>query len=284
MRRKKISVAGVQLSQRAGDREHNIAAAIKAIESAKPHDIYVLPELSSSGYSVSVFQALNSLAEDEKGPSFNAFSELAKRKKCFICYSFPRRRNNNEYTICTAVVDRNGRLTAIYDKWHVCSTGECCEQDYFSPGLGPLASFDVDGIKVGIVICYDIRFPELTRTLALDNKISLLVHPGGWPKDECFYTWHTFVQVRAMENQIYIMSTNWAGEKNGGTVFCPPFIDGHMNCSEKLNDSPDVLTGIVDLEHLYEIRDKYPYLKDRSDNLDPTRSTMHQQTLFQTDT
>ena len=72
-----------------------------------------------------------------------------------------------------------------------------------------------------------------------------------------------------MENQIYIMSTNWAGEKNGGTVFCPPFIDGQMNYLEKLNDRPDVLTGIVDLVHLNEIRNKYPYLKDRSNNLDP---------------
>ena len=262
---KKITVAGVQLSQIAGNREHNIAAAISAINSAESHDIYVLPELSSSGYGVAAFEALHSLAEDENGPSFIAFSELAQRKQCFICYSFPRRINKEEYTICTAVVDRGGNLVAVYDKWHVCSTGVCCEKDYFSAGQSPLASFDVDGITVGIAICYDIRFPELTRTLALKHGISLLVHPGGWPKDEGFFSWHMFVQVRAMENQIYIMSTNWAGNENGSTVFCPPFIDGQVNCIEKLNDDPGVLSGVVDLEYLNEIRNRYPYLKDRSD-------------------
>lgn len=260
----RITVAGVQLSQVTGSREANISMAIQAITAAHGYDIYVLPELSSSGYGVEVFQALENLAEDIRGPSFRAFSDLARKQGCFICYSYPRRGEHHKFYISTAVVDRNGILVAQYDKLHVCSTGVCCEKDYFSRGERPLAAFDVNGIQVGLAICYDIRFPELARRLTLDSGISLLLHPGGWPRDEGFSTWHTFVQVRAMENSIYIMSTNWAGPDNGCTAFCPPFLDGEKRKLEKLGSAPGVLSGTVDMRCLEEVRRRYPYLTDRN--------------------
>jgi nitrilase len=262
-----IGVAGIQIPQVMGNREANISAAIKAITAASGHDIYVLPELSSSGYGVDVFRALQDLAEDIKGPSFKAFSDLARRQRCFICYSFPRRAGDCKFNISTSVVDRNGDLVAHYDKWHVCSTGVCCEKDYFSPGESPLVAFDVNGIQVGLAICYDIRFPELARKLTLERDISLLLHPGGWPRDAGFHTWHMFVQVRAMENSIYIMSTNWAGPDNGGTAFCPPFIDGEKCKLAKLGTAPGVLSGIVDMRYLQEVRHTYPYLMDRKGDM-----------------
>jgi nitrilase len=262
-----IAVAGIQISQVVGSREANISTAIEAITAATGHDIYVLPELSSSGYGVDVFRALEDLAEDVKGPSFRAFSDLARRQRCFICYSFPRRAGDRKFNISTSVVDRNGSLVAHYDKWHVCSTGVCCEKDYFSPGESPLVAFDVNGIQVGLAICYDIRFPELARKLTLERDISLLLHPGGWPRDEGFHTWHMFVQVRAMENSIYIMSTNWAGPDNGGTAFCPPFLDGEKCKLEKLGGAPGVLSGIVDIRYIEEVRRTYSYLTDRNSDM-----------------
>jgi predicted amidohydrolase len=269
----KIAVAGIQISQVMGDRQANISTAIEAITEAPGHDIYVLPELSSSGYGQEVFRALENLAEDVTGPSFRAFSDLAKRQKCFICYSFPKRVGNGKFNISISVVDRNGNLVANYDKWHVCSTGLCCEKDYFSPGKNPLVAFDVNGIQVGLAICYDIRFPELVRKLTLERKISLLLHPGGWPRDEGFHTWHTFVKVRAMENSIYIMSTNWAGMDNGCTAFCPPFLDGKNRRLEKLGSAPGVLSGIIDIRYLEEVKRTYSYLADRNVDMyftDPT--------------
>jgi nitrilase len=262
-----IAVAGVQISQVAGNREANLRAAMAAITDTPGHDIYVLPELSSSGYGEAVFRVLDDLAEDVKGPSFKFFSDLAKRQNCFICYSFPRRTGNRKFNISTSVVDRNGKLVAHYDKWHVCSVGVCCEKGHFVSGKNPLAAFDVDGMQVGLAICYDIRFPELVRKLTLERNIALLLHPGGWPRDEGFHTWHSFVQVRAMENSIYIMSTNWAGRDNGWTAFCPPFIDGGRRKLEKLGTAPGVLSGIVDKRYLEEVRRIYPYLTDRNDDM-----------------
>lgn len=268
-----IAVAGIQIPQIMGNRQANISTAIEAITSASGHDIYVLPELSSSGYGINVFRALDDLAEDIMGPSFKAFSDIARRQRCHICYSFPRRTGDNKFNISVSVVDNNGDLVANYDKWHVCSTGVCCEKDYFSPGKKPLVSFEVNGIQVGLAICYDIRFPELIRKLTLEKNISLLLHPGGWPRDEGFHTWHIFVQVRAIENSIYIMSTNWAGSDNGCTVFCPPFIDGEKYRLKKLRSAPGVLSGIVDSRYLKEVRSTYPYLTDRNIDMYATDST-----------
>jgi len=259
-----ITVAGCQLPQNIGNREANIRTAMDVIRATPGHDIYVLPELSSSGYDESVFNQLEDLAEDWGGPSFKAFSRLARDLGCYICYSFPRRRSSGVFTIAAAVVGPAGVIEAKYDKWHVCSNGECSEKRFFKNGKRPLEVFDVLGVRVGLCICYDIRFPELTRHLAVDKGISLLLHPGGWPRDEGFFTWHTFVTTRAVENTIYIMSTNWAGPNNGRTAFCPPFVDGDKACLSRLKSKPGVLVGTVDMEHLSYQRKKYPYLKDRN--------------------
>lgn len=264
---KKIIVAGMQISQVPGNRAANLLTAIEAIDADPGHGIYVFPELSSSGYSPEVFTGLADVAEDLDGPSFRTFSDCAQKQNCFICYSFPRHTENGRFTITTAVVDRGGNLVAHYDKWHVCSTGDCREKEYFAPGKGSMATFDMDGITVGLAICYDIRFPELIRKLTVEKNISLLLHPGGWPRDDGFYTWHTFVQVRAMENSIYIMSTNWAGAENGCSAFCPPFIDGKGHRLQALGNDPGVLVGTVELDYLSEVRNEYPYLLDRAEHM-----------------
>ena len=262
-----ITVAGCQIPQNIGNREVNIGTAMDVIRSTPGHDIYVLPELSSSGYGEIVFKQLEDLAEDWDGPSFEAFSRLSRDLGCYICYSFPRRRSSDEFTIAAVVVGPTGGIEAKYDKWHVCSTGDCCEKRFFKNGKRPLEVFDVFGVRVGLSICYDIRFPEPIRYLAVDKEISLLLHPGGWPRDKGFFTWHTFVTTRAVENTIYIMSTNWAGINNGRTVFCPPFVDGDKVCLSNLNGKPDVLIGTVDMAHIENVRNKYPYLKDRNQDM-----------------
>ena len=246
-----------------GRREANIQRAVSMIESAPGHDLYVLPELASSGYGHEAFQRLDQLAEDADGPSFQAFSRLARARQCFICYSFPRRAQAGKPTICAAVVDRQGQLAALYDKWHVCAYGDCSEQKYFAAGNGPAAVFSIDGIRVGICICYDIRFPEIVRKLAVGEGALLLLHPGGWPRDEGFSTWHTFVTTRAIENSMYIMSPNRAGPENGCSIFCPPFVDFRESRPTALGDAEGVLVGRVHLDHLEQVRRTYTLLADR---------------------
>ena len=263
--KRKISVAGLQYLHQQGERDGNIERATAMISGAPGHDIYVLPELASSGYGLEAFQRLDQLAEDLHGPSFEAFSHLARRQGCFICYSYPRRHPDGKPTISAAVVDRNGSLVAEYDKWHVCQNGDCYEQTYFAPGHTPRTSFSIEGIRVGICICYDIRFPELVRNLAIEEGVVLLLHPGGWPRDAGFRSWHPTVFTRAIENSMYIMSINRAGEENGHSVFCPPYPDFESIQPTYLDDreAEGLLVGEVDLNVLEHLRRTYPLLSDR---------------------
>lgn len=147
-------------------------------------------------------------------------------------------------------------LVAVYDKWHVCHQGDCAEGDYFCAGMGELASFQIKGIGIGLCICYDIRFPELVRTLTVAHGISLLIHPGGWPRDAGFASWHPFIITRAVENSIYIISANRAGATNGHAVFCPPYVNGNDLEPTMLPD-PDaegLLVGQVNLDQLADLR------------------------------
>jgi nitrilase len=264
--RKNITVAGLQYAHQPGQRQSNLERAQELILAHSGHDIYVLPELASSGYGIEAFQQLDRLAETERGPSFSFFSRLAVQQECFICYSFPRRHESGKYTISAAVVNDGGKLVCLYDKMHVCQFGDCTEKDFFAAGARPAGVFDIQGVKVGVSICYDIRFPELTRYLVLKEQIVLLLHLGGWPRDAAFYTWHTFVTTRAMENGIYIMSTNRAGDYNGCSIFCPPFVDNQVKPTS-LGSAEGVLVGKIDLSTLEEIRSTYPFLQDRRPEL-----------------
>ena len=263
----KLSVAGVQYLHQQGDREGNLRKAADFIRSSPGRDLYVMPELASSGYGREAFEQLDDLAEDADGPSFQAFSALAREMNAYICYSFPRNAGKQKPTICAAVVDRNGDLVVCYDKWHVCQYGECAEKIYFDAGDSEPGVFSIDGIKVGVMICYDIRFPELARKLTVDHGVSLIIHPGGWPRDEGYSTWHTFVVTRAIENTAYIMSPNRAGDHNGGSIFCAPFTDLMTHFPDKLEKEEGVLTGEVDMARLAQARETFTVLADRRSDL-----------------
>ncbi len=264
--KQKIKVAGIQLKHVDGDRDGNLSKASQLVTQNPGFDIYVLPELSSSGYGDTCFNSLSHLSEKDKGPSYIHFSNLAIKQNAFICYSFPRKLQGGKYTIA-AVVDPKGDLLGIYEKLHICQFGQCHEKDFFSRGRDLSPVFTVKGVKVGLSICYDIRFPEATRKLVLEQGIHLLLHPGGWPRDEAFATWHPFVITRAMENSIYIMSINSAGDNNGGSIYSPPFIDYKQSCPTILNTAEGILEGIVDLDYLEEIRTTYSFLNDRRADL-----------------
>jgi len=224
--------------------------------------IYLLPELSSSGYGSKAFQNLDTVAEDSYGLSFKCFSVLAQKYACYICYGFPRKQSGKFY-ISQAVVSPQGKLLVVYDKVHICQFGDCVEKQYFSPQLDTqVPVFSVNNVNFGIAICYDLRFPEYTRKLAIDHQIHVLLHPGGWPRDAGFITWHTFVITRAVENQIYIASINRASNENGASIFCPPMIDDNYKPT-LLGTEEGILVGEISLDFVSEIRKIYNFRGDR---------------------
>lgn len=263
----KLKFAGIQINtidaKNRQDRNSNLNHAVKMIEEIESVDLIVLPELFTCGYSRETFENLNSLAEDENGKSFQILSELAKARTCHICFGFPEKKNGKHY-ISQAVINPEGEVEVIYSKQHMAQFGNSMEKEFFERGDETI-SFEIKGIKIGIMICYDMRFPELSRKMALEHKIDFLLHPVAFSKDNSFPSWPHFIITRALENQIYLLSMNRAGAEYGNSIFCPPWID-YSTSPTILSDKEDVIIGEIDTKIIENVREEYRLREDRKIN------------------
>ncbi|BAX80005.1 carbon-nitrogen hydrolase family protein [Labilibaculum antarcticum] len=263
----KLKFAGIQINtidaKNTQDKDSNLNHAVKLINELEPVDLIVLPELFTCGYSRETFENLKDLAEDEKGKSFVIFSKLAMERNCHICFGFPDKKNG-KYYISQAVINPRGKVEVIYSKQHMAQFGNSMEKDFFERG-DETVSFEIKGIKIGIMICYDMRFPELTREMALEHKIDFLLHPVAFSKDNSFPSWPHFIITRALENQIYLLSLNRAGEEYGNSMFCPPWID-YSTSPTILTNKEEVITGEIDTDLIQKVREEYRFREDRKNN------------------
>lgn len=259
----KLKIAGIQLSIRDAttleDRDANLDRAERLAGKAAPADLILLPELFTIGYGKKPFDKLSLLAEDLNGPTITRFCRLARRIKSCIVFGFPEKAEGKIYN-SAAVISPKGELIGAYRKMHIPQFSETLEKKHFQRG-NKIFSFSLKGVRIGVIICYDIRFPEITRKLALENKIDLLVHPVGFVKDETFSSWPVFTITRAIENQICILSVNRAGKRNGGSLFVPPLLEWKRE-TRFLGDAEGIVRGTVDTRVIAGVRRTYPYRKD----------------------
>ena len=116
-------------------------------------------------------------------------------------------RINDNVLNTSYVFNRSGQLVASYEKTHLFAPAG--EKYDFTPG-DKLVTYTIDGIKCATLICYDIRFPEAARTLALQD-IAVLFVPAAWPAARIMH-WNTLLRARAIENEIFIAAANGTGE------------------------------------------------------------------------
>ena len=208
-----LSICGLQLVCRPCDRDWNLAHAAEAVRAQPGHHLYVMAELSTCGYDDSVFHRVDEFAEDlNEGPSAKFMGALAKEVGAHLCYGIVRRtvsgsgadgaKQPSPLRICQVVMGPTGKVQCSYDKLHLCHFGDCAENSYFSPGDRTCA-FEVRGVRIGLLICYDIRFPELCRQYAWGpDACQVLLHPAAFVRDTAFHSWHAFATTRALENQV----------------------------------------------------------------------------------
>lgn len=257
----------VASSRTAAERDRHldrIAAEIRARLERRHHDLIVLPELSSIDYSKASFDNLRVLAEPLDGPSLQRFGPLAREFGVTIVFGIPRR-NGDSFFISQVVVDRSGTPIGHFDKLHLAQFGGSMEKDYFSRG-DHLFVFRHKDVTIAPIICYDIRMPELTRTLVVDHGVQLVLHCSAHSRDETFYSWHHFSVCRAIENQIYFLSLNRAGENYGSSIFCTPWID-EANPGHRFPESAERFETIeIDSDLVQRVRRDYTLLDDRIDD------------------
>ena len=136
------------------------------------------------------------------------------------------------------------------------------EKEYFVGG-DQIFTFKVKNFTISPIICYDIRIPELSRTLTLKRDVELILHCGAYYRDESFETWHNFAMSRAMENQIFFLSLNRAGETWGNSIFCWPWMDENTQPVRFADTAEDFRHLLITKSQILQVRKAYTFLDDR---------------------
>lgn len=113
------------------------------------------------------------------------------------------------------------------------------------------------------IICYDIRIPELARTLVVDHAVDAILHCGAYYRDESFHTWNPFAIARALENQVFFLSLNRAGDSYGNSLLCPPWQDENTPPVKFAATAEEFQVITLDRGTLAKARRDYTFLKDR---------------------
>jgi len=181
---------------------NHIAQRLEGVEA----DIVVLPELGNSGYLFVNREEVASLAETIPGPTTDLLCEVAEKNDVHLVLGMPERDGKHYYN--SAVLVGPHGLIGSYRKVHLFYE----EKLYFQPGNKGFPVFEVNGVKVGLLVCFDHLFPEAARTLALQG-VQLISHPSNLvlPTKAQLST-----RVRAMENRLFWVLCNRFGTEDRG--------------------------------------------------------------------
>ncbi len=259
--KKEIHVLGVQLGCTA-DKSDNLNRALALIEEGfdtyKTIDVVCLPELFYSNPTKDNRSHIGEVLDSEY---FNKLSECAKRHRVnMITGSFPLIEGDKLLNACLCI-DRDGALIGVYGKTHLFDAFTSKESETVDPG-DAIGLVDFDFGTVGIAICYELRFGELLKTLALKGADVLFV-------PSAFYTprhdqWEVLVQSAALNNLMYTVAINQYGDRFFGRS-C--IADPCGIIVSKASDQEGILFGKLDMDYQRCIREKIPVYVNRRPEL-----------------
>lgn len=227
-------------------------------------DVAVLPEMWSGGF---LTTDLDERLADTDGQRAQAFlSQLAGELRINIVGGSVATRKGAAYYNTCYVANRAGAIIAEYDKAHLFSFAG--EDKRYRAG-DEQVTFQLDGVDCGIIICYEIRFPEWSRKQALAGTKVLFV-PAEWPMARVGH-WRTLNQARAIENQMFVVAVNGCGEamkdqqNAGNSMIIDP--QGNLLADAGEEAVEKMIMANVDLAELDEARNKMTVFKDRRTDL-----------------
>ncbi|MEU9212846.1 carbon-nitrogen hydrolase family protein [Streptomyces sp. NPDC048415] len=257
-----MRTALLQSSGRPGSTVENLkvldeAAGRAAVAGA---GLVVAPEMFLTGYAIG--DDIARLAEPADGDSAAAIAEIATRHGVAVAYGYPERAGEQVYN-SAQLISAEGIRLANYRKTHLFG---CFERDHFTPGEQPVVQAELGGLRVGLMICYDVEFPENVRAHALADTDLLLVptaqmHPFQFVAE-------SVVPVRAFENQMYVAYVNRTGPEGefefvGLSTLAGP--DGVARA--RAGRGEELVLADADPALLAASREANPYLKDRRPGL-----------------
>ncbi len=252
----KISVIQMEVVPGMPEINRQKASSLIAEAASRKPDIVILPEMWNTAYEL---KNIGCIADIDGFPTLELLKELAIKHDINIIGGSIANRVEDKVYNSAFIVNRKGETVESYNKIHLFGLME--EDKYLTAGNKECV-FELDSIKCGLIICYDLRFPELSRKLAL-NDIKLLFVPAQWPKER-EYHWSTLLAARAIENQIYIIAVNRAGrDEKDSFAGCSMVIDPWGEVMAKLDNREQICHIEVDLNKIAEVRSKIDIYKDR---------------------
>ncbi len=213
-------------------------------------------------------QGLDQLEElaDENGKATIPFLQgMAKKYKVnIIAGSIANKKNKGIYN-SSYVMNREGELVYEYDKMHLVPMLD--EPKFLNGGEKKGKVFELDGIKMGVIICYDLRFPELMRSLALQGAEVIHV-VAQWPTARKEH-WKYLQHARAIENQCYIVSANSSGTCNGTDFAGESLVIDPLGKLVQSGpaEKEATVTANIDLSNVIETRKNIPVFTSRVPHL-----------------
>ena len=268
-----MKIALIQMKGK-NSNDDNIEIALEQIEkaSASGADFVVLPEMFSCPYKASNFPVY---AQEDDGKNCQKLSAAARKNKIYlVAGSMPELEISEEngsrvekiYNT-SYVFDRTGKQIAKHRKMHLfdCDipSARFYESETLSPGKN-VTVFDTEFGKIGLMICFDIRFPELAR-LMVDKGAKLIVVPAAFNMTSGPAWWDIMFRARATDNQVFMAGCSPARDENAGYVawghslFVAPF----GKILAQLDEKENILLYDLQLEQVDDFRNQYKILAAR---------------------
>ncbi|MCQ2738686.1 MAG: hypothetical protein MJ237_00505 [bacterium] len=266
MESKKIKLLAIQLGSIIGNKEENIVRAEKLLRDNLEKydaDFVFLPEVWTCGWDCESFI---DCSEEIRSASSVCMLKSVAKEFCtnIIGGSFIQKKSEDTYANTSPIIDKNGNLVGTYEKNHLFSYYGCNEGTYIKRGLNPVM-VNLDGVKLGLTICYDIRFPEIYRAYRKSGA-DILVNMAAWGANKKI-PWDSMTTSRAVENQTYFVALTQTGTLKDGTenLGHSMILDYNGNILSEINQSEGGIYAEIDLNEMYEFRDKCRILDDIKD-------------------
>jgi predicted amidohydrolase len=256
-------IALAQLSCVEGAKQQNLVACRRAVERAARLEaaLIVLPEMILTGFPPQ--KELMQLAERAHGADDEAFRDMAVQHGIAIVAGLPEL-NPDGGAVSNAMVvfDRRGEELARYHKTHLFDR----ERSAYQPGAALDGLFSYEGVRFGLLCCFDIEFPEAARTLALQGAQCILVSSANMLPWDAHHSLH--IRARSLENHLFVAYANRAGSSPdfayaGQSALIDPL--GRVVCEAAPGEG--VIVADLDLELIAQSREVFDYLRERRPGL-----------------
>lgn len=263
----KLTVSLAQMAVAVAKPEENLKKAEPWIAEAKRRgsDIICFPEMWTTGFN----WEYNKRSAYEHEKVIERIAVMARRYRLWISGSVLALNENGKLSNASILFDSKGKRAGVYRKTHLFSF---VNEDKNVEAGKSLCIVDTPWGLTGLSICYDIRFPELFRTYALEGA-KVVLSPMAFP-DVRIHHWKVLVRARAIENQLFMIGTNQVGREDfgkagiltyaGDSVIVDPWGETVIEAGET---EETLVTATIDIDKVDEVRNKMKVFKDRRGDL-----------------